>query len=201
MTITASQCPKCGGTRHIRTKSGTWKRCTCVRQQIIENACIEAGIPGVLRPVPSARLAHDGTVPSLIFPIHSPVVWWVCGPATSAARVSACYYLVKVAIESGLAAVATRLSDLIDDRFIEGRPLHIAVREAHAVYVDLDGVDHKFAGPELLNLYQSRSMSNVATVFGSAADVGGQTGRYGPEMARVLSKSKNVQRFVVGVSK
>lgn len=196
MTITASQCPRCGGTRHVRTKTG-WKRCACVQQQIVDNACAEAGIPGVLR-VPSARLAHDGVVPSLIFPMTAPCVWWVRGPATSAARLSACYYPVKCAVEYGLPAIVTRLSDLIDDRFVEGRPLHLAIRDAHAAYVDLDGVDHKFAGPELLTLYQTRSLAKVATVFGSSGDVGQQSGRYGPEMARVFAKSRNIQRFTAG---
>lgn len=196
MTITASQCDKCGGTRHVRTKSG-WKRCSCVKLQIVENACAEAGIPSLLRSVGAVRMAHDAVVPGIAIPAGHPVVWWVRGSTTSAKRLKACYYPVKLAVELGFPAYATRLSDLIDDRFIEGRPVHAAIKDAVAVYVDLDGVDHKFAGPELLSLYQTRSLSKVVTVFGSSGDIGTQTGRYGAEVARIFAKSKLIYRHVV----
>lgn len=194
MSVTKQVCPKCNGTRHVPTKSG-WKRCVCVARQVREIAYVDANIPAALRKVAAVRMIGD--VPGIDMPPGHPHIWWVRGSAVSTRRLSACYYPVKLAADLGIPALATRLSDLIDDRFVEGRPLHIAAKAAVALYVDLDGVDHKFAGPEVLGLYQDRSLANVVTVFGSSGDVGQQTGRYGVEVSRIFAKAKAISRFKV----
>lgn len=196
-------CSVCHGRRHIQNDDGKWKRCACVKKEIVLARCKEAGIPESLRETPAKELlkAAFPELKRLTLPVSEPVLWWIRGPAVSMARLAASCYPLKLAAESGWNALRFRLSDLIDEKFRNERDLRSLSRSVHVLVVDVDGADNKLVQHELTDLYQCRANMRAVTVFVSSGDLGQQTGRFGPSMARVFAKSKLIERYRIGAAK
>jgi len=196
-------CSVCHGRRHIQNKDGKWKRCACVKREMIATRCREAGIPESLWGIPAKQMlkAAFPEMKPLALPVTKPVLWWVRGPAVSQARLYATCYPLKLAAEVGWNALRLRLADLIDEKFRNERDLRLESRNVHVLVVDLDGSDNKLVQHELTDLYQHRANLYGVTVFVSSGDVGIQTGRFGPSMAKVFAMSKAIERFRIGAKR